>query len=134
MITARRAAPPPGSRAREDGDRVTDDDVLRRLRTETAPEHQAVEATLDLLSPTLTRARLVDVLTRMHGFWQAAETGLDGWARTHRSDAERVGWPARRRSALFAADLGALGAPPAEARPQLPDVPDTDAALGRLYV
>jgi heme oxygenase len=112
-----------------------DADVLRRLRAETAAEHQAVEDSLDLLSPQLSRARLVDVLTRMHGFWLAAEAGLDAWAAEHPDDAGRVDWAARHRSALFAADLASLGAAdgPTE-RPDLPGVPDTDAALGRLYV
>jgi heme oxygenase len=113
---------------------VTDDaDVLRRLRTETAAGHRAVEDALDLLSPQLTRARLADVLTRMHGFWWSAEAGLDGWARTHPEDAEQVQWSRRHRTALFAADLAALGTTPAGV-PGLPDVPDTDVALGRLYV
>jgi heme oxygenase len=112
---------------------VTDADVLRRLRSETAGEHQTVEQTLDLLSPELTRDRLVGVLTRMHGFWAAAEAGLDAWADAHPADADRVGWARRRRTALFAADLAALDAEPDRA-PDLPAVPDTDAALGRLYV
>jgi heme oxygenase len=112
---------------------VTDEDVLRRLRTETATEHQALESTLDLLSPELTRDRLVDVLTAMHGFWAAAEDGLDAWADAHPADAQRVDWAQRRRTALFAADLAALGAVPTGV-PVLPEVPDTDAALGRLYV
>jgi heme oxygenase len=113
---------------------VTDEiDVLRRLRTETAAEHRAVEETLDLLSPQLTRDRLVDVLDRMHGFWQAAEGGLDTWADTHPADADRIGWAGRRRTALFAADLAALGAEPSGG-PDLPDVGGTDTALGRLYV
>jgi len=116
---------------------VTDADVLRRLRSETAGEHQTVEETLDLLSPELTRDRLVDVLTRMHGFWAAAEAGLDAWADAHPADADRVGWSRRRRTALFAADLAALDAEldaGPDGTPDLPDVPDTDAALGRLYV
>ena len=133
MSSATAASAPSG--ARDDGDRVTDDvDVLRRLRTETAAEHRAVEDTLDLLSPDLTRTRLVDVLTRMHGFWWSAEAGLDVWARSQPADAERVGWAQRHRSALFAADLAALGAGPAAVVPELPEVPGTDAALGRLYV
>ena len=135
MNAARQAPAPTRDGATDDGERVTDDaDVLRRLRTETATEHEAVEGTLDLLSPDLDRDRLVDVLTRMHGFWQAAEAGLDGWADAHPADAARVDWPARRRSDLFATDLAALGAPAASRQPDLPDVPDTDAALGRLYV
>ena len=133
------AAPTASSRTRtgatDDGDRVADNaDVLRRLRTETAAEHRAVEDSLDLLSPALTRDRLVDVLTRMHGFWQAAAAGLDGWAAAQPADAARVGWADRHRSALFADDLAALGAAAAADLPELPDGPDTDAALGRLYV
>jgi len=135
MSTARAASPGPRRGAWGDGGRVVEDmDVLRRLRTGTAAEHRAVEDTLDLLSPTLTRSRLVDVLQRMHGFWAAAEAGLDDWARTHPADAARVEWPRRRRAALFAADLAALGAAPSSDRPALPPVEDTDTALGRLYV
>ena len=134
MTAARTAPPTPRDDATEDGDRVDDRDVLRRLRTETAAEHQAVEDTLDLLDPQLTRDRLVDALTRMHGFWQSAEAGLDTWAGAHRVDAAAVDWAARRRAHLFAADLTALGAAPAADRPALPAVVDTDAALGRLYV
>ena len=134
MTAAPTASSPTGTGATDDGERVADDtDVLRRLRTGTAAEHRAVEDALDLLSPELTRERLADVLTRMHGFWEAAEDGLDAWARRHPADAERVQWSQRRRTPLFAADLAALDAVPAEA-PELPAVPDTDAALGRLYV
>ena len=139
MTAARGASPSSGADARDGGVPVVDedprtDDVLRRLRTETAAEHQAVEDTLDLLSPALTRDRLVDVLTRMHGFWLAAEASLDAWAATDPADAAGVDWPRRRRAALFAADLAALGAPDATARPELPALEDTDAALGRMYV
>jgi heme oxygenase len=120
-----------------DGDRVADDgDVLRRLRTGTAPEHEAVESALDLLDDGLTVPRLVAVLTRMHGFWLAAEAGLDDWAAAAPAAATALRWDERRRAHLFAADLAALGTPasPAAARPRLAAVPDTDAALGRLYV
>jgi len=116
-----------------DGTAHTDDrgeqDVLRRLRTGTAAEHEDVERTLDLLDPGLERARLAEVLDRMHGFWVAAETGLDAWV-----DADAVAWPCRRRAALFAADLQALGAPVTTELPDLPSVADTDEALGRMYV
>ncbi|TFV85944.1 biliverdin-producing heme oxygenase [Blastococcus sp. CT_GayMR16] len=109
-------------------------DVLHLLRTGTAAEHESVERTLDLLDPDLDRARLTGVLTRMHGFWQAAEAVLDDWAARFPADAETVRWFARRRAALFAADLDTLGAGPADAGPVLPPVADTDDALGRLYV
>ncbi|MGY2081665.1 biliverdin-producing heme oxygenase [Modestobacter sp. SYSU DS0657] len=137
MSTAGEALPGTRAGAVDDADPVTDDrDVLRRLRSETAAEHRAVEDTLDLLDPRLTRERLVAALARMHGFWRAAEAGLDAWAGAEPADAARVGWSRRRRSHLFAADLAALGAPPVEppAQPELPAVADTDAALGRLYV
>ena len=141
MTAARDALPPCGDLARDGGVRVVDEgrrtdevDVLRRLRTETAAEHQAVEDTLDLLSPELTRDRLVDVLIRMHGFWMDAEASLDAWAQAEPADAAEVTWPSRRRATLFAADLATLGAPAATAGPALPAVGDTDAALGRMYV
>jgi heme oxygenase len=109
-------------------------DVLHRLRTGTAAEHAAVEDTLALLDPALDRSRLAEVLTRLHGFWRAAEAGLDEWAARFPADAESVTWSARRRAGLFAADLEALGAAPAPSEPELPQVHGTDAALGRLYV
>ncbi|MFQ1000696.1 biliverdin-producing heme oxygenase [Modestobacter sp. SSW1-42] len=140
-MTAARGASSSGAGARDGEVRVVDEDrgadevdVLRRLRTETAAEHQAVEDTLDLLSPTLTRDRLVDVLTRMHGFWLAAEASLDAWARDEPADAAGVDWPRRRRAALFAADLAALGAAGPTPQPALPATVGTDAALGRMYV
>jgi heme oxygenase (biliverdin-IX-beta and delta-forming) len=110
-------------------------DVLTTLRTATAESHEQVERTLDLLDPQLDRPRLTAVLTRLHGFWSAAETGLDGWAARRPRDAGRLQWERRRRTPLFAADLAALGAAPEDATgPDLPDVPATDDALGRLYV
>ena len=115
-------------------DRGTDDDVLRLLRVGTAAEHEEVERTLDLLDPSLTRHRLAQVLDAMHGFWRAAEAGLDDWAGRCPADAERVDWPRRRRTSLFASDLRELGAPASDAAPLLPTVADTDEALGRMYV
>jgi heme oxygenase (biliverdin-IX-beta and delta-forming) len=114
--------------------RSGEDDVLRLLRSGTAEEHEDVERTLDLLDPGLTPARLAAVLERMHGFWRAAEAGLDAWARHHPADADRLAWARRRRAALFASDLAVLGAPPSEDAPELPPVTSTDEALGRMYV
>src|SRR3954463_2544268 len=109
-------------------------DVLQLLRTGTASEHEPVERTLDLLDPGLQRSRLVGILDRMHGFWAAAEAGLDEWARRHPAEAAAVDWPRRRRTALFAGDLRALHADGTPDRPQLPPVRGTDEALGRMYV
>jgi heme oxygenase len=110
-------------------------DVLTALRSATAAEHEQVEATLGLMDPELRRDRLVEVLDRLHAFWTAAEAGLDAWARREPADAGSVDWSRRRRAHLFAGDLRALGAPAeADGVPRLPDVEDTDQALGRLYV
>jgi heme oxygenase len=109
-------------------------DVLRSLRTATAREHERVETALDLLNPDLDRARLTDVLGRLHTFWRAAEAGLDDWAAREPEAAGAVDWARRRRSALFAADLAALGDAGAPGLPDLPHVEGTDEALGRMYV
>jgi heme oxygenase len=109
-------------------------DVLRTLRTATAREHEQVEAALDLMSPHLDRARLAEVLTRLHAFWLAAEAGLDAWAAREPAAASAVEWTRRRRAPLFLDDLRALGATPADHGPRLPPLPGTDEALGRLYV
>ena len=104
------------------------------LRTGTAAEHADLERSLDLLDPDLDHSRLAGVLARMHGFWVAAEAGLDVWAARFPDDARAVSWERRRRADLFAADLAALGAPAADSGPDLPAPGGTDEALGRLYV
>lgn len=109
-------------------------DVLRLLRDGTATEHEDLERSLDLLDPALDRARLALVLSRMHGFWRAAEAGLDVWAVLFPDDARAVSWERRRRADLFAVDLAVLGAPGADSGPDLPAPRGTDEALGRLYV
>ena len=110
-------------------------DVLRDLRAATAVEHEQVETTLGLMDPDLDADRLVGVLRLLHAFWRSAEDGLDAWAARSPADAAALQWDRRRRAGLYAADLAALGAAPADGdRPDLPGVPDTDAALGRMYV
>ena len=117
-----------------DGDDRSGDDVLRMLRTGTAAEHRTVEDVLDLLDPELDRRRLAQVLALLHGFWVAAEQGLDRWAASRPADARAVDWDRRRRAGLFVLDLGALGVPASAEVPSLSAVGDTDQALGRLYV
>jgi heme oxygenase len=110
-------------------------DVLRTLRTATAREHEQVETALDLMDTDLPRERLVAVLAVLHGFWRAAEAGLDDWAAREPADAAALDWPRRRRAALYAADLDTLGAPTAGTdTPDLPPLAGTGEALGRLYV
>jgi heme oxygenase (biliverdin-IX-beta and delta-forming) len=109
-------------------------DVLHRLRTATAADHERVESALGLMDPGLDRARLVRAMTALHGFWSVAERDLDRWAERDSAAAADVDWAARRRAHRYAADLAALGAPPADRSPELPPVDGTDAALGRMYV
>lgn len=104
------------------------------LRTGTADEHHDVERTLGLMDHGLERTRLVHVLQRLHGFWAAAEAGLDAWAGHHPADARALTWSRRRRAGLFAEDLRALGAPGSVDLPHLAAVRTTEAALGRMYV
>jgi heme oxygenase len=125
---------PAGNRAALHDDRGADDDVLRLLRTGTAAEHDDVERALDLMDPALSRHRLAHVLDLMHGFWRAAEHGLDEWAARRPDDAARLEWTRRRRTALFAEDLHRLGATASGSAPELPAVAGTDEALGRMYV
>ena len=70
----------------------------------------------------------------MHGFWRAAEAGLDDWAARCPADAEGVDWSRRRRASLFATDLRDARARPRRRRAALPAVAGTDEALGRMYV
>jgi heme oxygenase len=107
---------------------------MRLLRTGTAAEHEVVERSLDLLYPALGRERLAQVLNLMHGFWRAAENGLDQWAARHHADAEELQWLRRRRTVLFARDLTELEAAASDRAPELPSVSGTDEALGRMYV
>lgn len=113
---------------------ATDVDVMLALRTGTAVEHRQLEDALDLLDPRLDAARLGHVLARMHGFWVAAEAGLDAWAVTDPDTATALDWPSRRRAHVFAGDLVALGRVPGTGAPVLDPVADTATALGRLYV
>ena len=110
------------------------EDVLRRLRTATAEDHERVEAALDLTHPALDRPRLGAAVATLHAFWRAAERGLDDWAARHPGDAALVDWAGRRRAHLYAGDLHALGAEPVAAEPALAAVAATDEALGRMYV
>jgi len=86
------------------------------------------------MSPELQRSRLIAVLDRLHGFWAAAEAGLDDWADRHPADAAAVNWGRRRRAGLFAHDLQALDATGIAAWPVLPRILGTEEALGRMYV
>ena len=70
----------------------------------------------------------------MHGFWRAAEAGLDDWAARFPADAEAVAWSAPASGRPVRRRPRRARRAPADAAPELPPVADTDAALGRLYV
>ena len=103
-----------------------------RLRTETAPAHEQLECTLDLLSRPLEQDRFTALLVRFHGFHRAWEPAL---ARC--LPAELVPGP---RLPLLEQDLGTLGLgddiigaiPSCAQAALLGEHPDT--ALGSVYV
>ena len=103
-----------------------------RLRTETAPAHERLERSLDLLRRPLDRDRFTSLLVGFHGFHRAWEPALAGCL-----PAAFVPGP---RLPLIEQDLGTLGlddhtvgaiARCAQAA-SLGDHPDT--ALGSVYV
>ncbi|HTV24252.1 MAG TPA: biliverdin-producing heme oxygenase [Polyangiaceae bacterium] len=121
--------------------------LLVRLREETSREHAALEASVPLLSETVSRADYVRFLTLIGAFHATVEqrvTLVDGLASVV------ADLPERRKAALIARDLAALGvdaaafsAGPAslgrcphepESRAVVPSIASIDRALGILYV
>jgi heme oxygenase len=78
---------------------------LERLRTETRAEHEAVEALMPLMSPTLTKAQYADVLESMHRLVH----GWESWGAEHVPETLAAVFKERRREALIHADVLALG-------------------------
>jgi heme oxygenase len=115
--------------------------IARLLRQHTRDMHERVEASLGLLDPGLTAARLCDVLGRLAGFWAGTERAVDGWALDHPVPAGQLHWARRRRVEILRHDLLRLGMSRA-AIADLPTAPTafapgpvTDAdVLGWLYV
>lgn len=103
--------------------------LLERLRVETRPQHEALERTLNLLSPTLEMARYHAILRQFHRFW----CGWQPLAHGLLSD-ERDLLTGRDRTPLLSADLAYFGLAPLPADGPLPPLADADAALGSLYV
>ena len=111
--------------------------VARLLKQHTRDVHERVEASLGLLDPDLSVARLSAVLGRFTGFWAGTERAVDEWALEHPLAAARLHWPRRRRASILRHDLARLGmAGSAVAElPEVPSGPLTDAGvLGWLYV
>jgi heme oxygenase len=109
------------------------------LKHRTAGTHERVEATLGLLDPQLSAARLRDVLSRFAGFWQGTERVIDEWAERAPVPAEHLRWTRRRRREVLRNDLLRLGLTVRDLNelPEAPSVfiaPDTSEVLGWLYV
>ncbi len=112
---------------------------LLRLRQATATEHAATEDSVPLMSDTLTRAGYVETLRHFYCIVDA----WDRWADVHVPLDLRVMLQGRRRAALLADDLHALGEPslPEPSTRYLRRMEDTAVAgdpravfLGRMYV
>ncbi len=103
--------------------------LLERLREETRPHHEALEKTLNLLSPTLEIARYQSILQRFHAFWSGWKPLVHGLL---------AGEPdlltGRDRTGLLANDLAHFRLTPLPAEGPFPPLVEADAALGSLYV
>ncbi len=108
--------------------------VLDRLKGETRPEHDAIEAALDLASGALTVERYRRTLERFFGYYRPLEEAIhaiDGWAESGLDLGER------RKAGLLEADLRALGVGTPDDLPRCRNLPPcgrTAAAFGCLYV
>lgn len=104
--------------------------VLRDLRTQTRPLHDALESHLDLLSPTLGPDQYLALLQRFHGFYAPIETRVAAYR-----DAPE-GWLGgdRRKLPWLTDDLKALGmtANAIECLPRCRELPDFSGPLRQL--
>jgi heme oxygenase len=107
--------------------------VLLRLKHETAPQHEAIERALDLMSDRMTVEDYRHRLERLYGYYLPLEQRLftlDGWPAA-------LDLAARRKTPSLEADLRVLGVRSPEALPRcedLPDLPGLPQAFGCLYV
>ena len=109
---------------------MTESTLLSRLRTETEPQHKALEATLGLMDAGLTLAHYQSLLQRFHAFWYDWQPLAHGLLQ-----AEGDLLTGRDRTPLLEQDLDFFSLAPLQPdnRP-MPVLPDADAALGSLYV
>jgi heme oxygenase len=107
------------------------DGVLARLRAETRPAHDRLEAELDVLAQCRTDAAYASLLALLHGVHSRLEPALDAVAPAVLDD-----WPDRRKLHLLDQDLRQLGVDPASvpATAQLPSLSSPARTLGVLYV
>jgi heme oxygenase (biliverdin-IX-beta and delta-forming) len=109
-------------------------DLLSRLKAETRPHHDRVEAVVNPMRPGLTREEYAVLLARFHGFHAAWEEAAGPAFAAHGHFFDR-----RRKVQLLGRDLQFLGfsAEAVGALPRCPDLRDAGtlpAVLGGLYV
>ncbi len=109
---------------------------MHRLREATRLAHARVEASLPLMSPSLTLATYVRVLEAFHGVYAQLEPRLSRAAAEH---GVALALGDRGKVALLVADLAALGKSVAEVQAlprcaDLPRVTSASQAIGVLYV
>jgi heme oxygenase len=113
----------------------TEASLQQRLKRETRPAHQHLEAQLGLLNPGLDVHRYLRVLEVFYGFYVPVEAAV-----RRRAAAELpLGFPLRARAELIERDLLALGLSPAglAALPLCSDRPELSCVedlAGCLYV
>ena len=107
-------------------------DIHQRLRTETRPEHDAIELELDLMQAALTLVAYRLRVEQFHGFYAAIEDRLGA------QDAFEGPRPGpERKTPLLVADLLALGVAAPALLPRCEALPELDGpadVLGCLYV
>jgi heme oxygenase len=104
--------------------------LMQRLRSETQPEHTAMEDTLDLLRPTAT---LDDYKATLQQF-EAYVGAWEAFGQTHCPAAMQPLFAARQRHPLLVADLTFFDVAPLKETPLLPDLATPAAFLGAMYV
>jgi heme oxygenase len=113
------------------------DNGLRVVRQATRNAHHRLESSVDLDSWDGAQHRWW--MGRLLGLHEPVEAELDCWWRREEIRAAAPAWPPRRRSALLADDLRALGSSceDLQALPRSPTGPapvDRAEVLGQLYV
>lgn len=109
-------------------------DVLVRLKAQTRPEHDAIEAALGLMGDGLTTDLYRDTLERFYGFYRPLEDGLwgmGGWL------GHGLNLDERRKTTLLEMDLERLGIDAPRGLPICVDLPphkSVAACFGCLYV
>ena len=107
--------------------------LLERLKIETRPAHDRIEAAIDLDRRIASRDTYRDLLIRFHGFHTAWENDAADVAH------DRAFFRTRCKTQLLARDLATLGLDPDEiealpqCRPLMP-LPAPEAVLGSMYV